>query len=183
MRNPPHARIGSTLPTYGIRHCERSEAIQLSCLPRDGLLRFARNDDKNGPAISPHVSREVWPARSALSEKGAGNAGRPMRPIAACAMSVVERTRVVRSHRKRPAFPAQWFTAYNALSPVTGFLATVACGCCRKLDASVGASGPHAFAVHKAGVLVSGAACVHRILSRVRDDLEPPLGGTGRGGL
>ena len=29
--------------------------------------------------------------------------------------------------------------------------------------------------------LVFGAACVHRILSRVRDDLEPPLCGTGRG--
>src|SRR5665647_33989 len=28
--------------------------------------------------------------------------------------------------------------------------------------------------------LVFGAACVHRILSRVRDDLEPPLCGTGR---
>ena len=25
----------------------------------------------------------------------------------------------------RPAFPAQWFTAYTALSPVIGFLATV----------------------------------------------------------
>src|SRR3982074_2662652 len=28
--------------------------------------------------------------------------------------------------------------------------------------------------------LVFGAACVHRILSRVCDDLEPPLFGTGR---
>jgi hypothetical protein len=39
------------------------------------------------------------------------------------------------------------FTAYFELSPVTGFLATVACGCCRQLDASTGASGPHDFAV------------------------------------
>ena len=39
------------------------------------------------------------------------------------------------------------FTAYSALSPVTGFVATVMGGCCRQLDASTGASGPHAFAV------------------------------------
>ena len=45
----------------------------------------------------------------------------------------------------------------------------------RELDASVGASGPHGFAVRKKSALVFGAACVHRILSRVRDDLEPPL--------
>jgi hypothetical protein len=45
----------------------------------------------------------------------------------------------------------------------------------RELDASVGASGPHDFTVRKPSALVFGAACVHRILSRVRDDLEPPL--------
>ena len=55
-----------------------------------------------------------------LQTKGAGNAGRPMRPIAACAMVVVERTRVSRSHRNHPAFPTQWFTAYCVLSPVLG---------------------------------------------------------------
>jgi hypothetical protein len=41
------------------------------------------------------------------------------------------------------------FTAYFALSPVTGFLATVAPKklASQELDASVGASGPHDFAV------------------------------------
>src|SRR4051794_7482945 len=39
------------------------------------------------------------------------------------------------------------FTAYSALSPVTGFLATVIHGLLRQLDASTGASGPHVFAV------------------------------------
>src|SRR3984893_12194048 len=47
---------------------------------------------------------------------------------AARAGVVVESTRVVRSHRNHPAFPAQWFTAYTVLSPVIGFLATVAGG-------------------------------------------------------
>jgi len=33
-----------------------------------------------------------------------------------------------RVYRNHPAFPAQWFTAYAVLSPVIGFLATVAGG-------------------------------------------------------
>jgi hypothetical protein len=45
----------------------------------------------------------------------------------------------------------------------------------RRLDASVGASGPYDFAVRKARVLVRNAACVHRIPPHVRDDRETPL--------
>jgi hypothetical protein len=48
-----------------------------------------------------------------------------------------------------PAFPAQWFCGFLRLSPVTGLIATVALEklASRELDASVGASGPHDFAV------------------------------------
>src|ERR1700730_7444806 len=71
-----------------------------------------------------------------------------MRPQAAYAMVVVERTRVVRSHRFHPAFPAQWFTAYIALSPATGlFCHRRPWSCLHELDTSVGVSGPHDFAV------------------------------------
>ena len=45
----------------------------------------------------------------------------------------------------------------------------------RQLDASVGASGPHGFAVREISAFVFGAARVHRIPPRVRDDREPPL--------
>src|ERR1700688_4923730 len=62
------------------------------------------------------------------STEGAGNAGRPMRPIAACAEVVELSTRVVRSHRHHPAFPTQWFTAYFVLFPAIGFLVTVTGG-------------------------------------------------------
>ena len=48
-----------------------------------------------------------------------------------------------------------------------------------ELDASVEASGPHDCAV-RIGAVRQKRQRVHRILSRVRDDLEPPLGGTGR---
>ncbi|WP_291688174.1 hypothetical protein [Bradyrhizobium sp.] len=45
--------------------------------------------------------------------------------------------------------PRNGFTAYFALSSVTGFLATVAPEklASQELDASIGASGPHDFAV------------------------------------
>ena len=85
-----------------------------------------------------------------LQSEGAGNAGRPMRPIAARAMVVVERTRVSQvTPAKHPAFPAQWF--YGLLRALPGdraFLSpSSAKTCFRELDASVEASGPHDFAV------------------------------------
>jgi hypothetical protein len=53
--------------------------------------------------------------------------------------------------RDIPAFPARWFTAYFALSPVNGFLATVARKklASHELDASIAAPGPHDFAVRE----------------------------------
>ena len=70
---------------------------------------------------------------------------------------------------------------YRALPGEPGFLATVAPEklASQELDASVGASGPHAFSVRLSAVRQKRIR-VHRILSRVRDDLEPPLCGTGR---
>jgi len=67
-------------------------------------------------------------------------------------------------------------TVSSALSPVTGL-------CChrhqrnlfRQLDASVGASGPHGFAVREPSAFVRSAARVHRIPPRVCDDRDAPL--------
>ena len=82
-----------------------------------------------------------------------------------------------------PGLPcAMVLTAYLVLSPVTGLV------CHRrladtsaKLDASVGASGPHDFAVRGSAPSSEAPPLVHRIPPRVRDDREPPLCGTGRG--
>jgi hypothetical protein len=52
-----------------------------------------------------------------------------------------------------PTLPAQWLTTYNALSSETGLVASVARGfVIRRLDARVGASGPHTFVVRKQSV-------------------------------
>ena len=48
------------LAIHGHRHCEEQsdEAIHLSVMPRDGLLRFARND---GERPEPPVTRSSAP--------------------------------------------------------------------------------------------------------------------------
>jgi hypothetical protein len=59
--------------------------------------------------------------------------------------------------------PARWFIAYSGLSPVTGlFCHRRLAGVTAKLDASVGASGPHGFAVRLKRIRQS-AIRVHRI--------------------
>ena len=93
------------------------------------------------------------------------------------------RTRAYRFSGGNPAFPAQWFTTYFALSPVIGLV------CHRhrqrlsyRLDASVEASGPHDFAVRFSAIR-QRRIHVHRIPSRIRDDRETPhLVGRDSGG-
>jgi len=71
------------------RHCERSEAIQLSFLLYDGLLRrFAPLNDgqTHFRDLAAGFARGFTGSFGPLRKEGAGNAGRPMRPIAACAM-------------------------------------------------------------------------------------------------
>ena len=81
--------------------------------------------------------------------EGAGNAGRPMRPIAACAMIVVERTRVSQVTPETPGIPrAMVYGLFRALPGDRAFLPPSSAGIAsRELDASVGASGPHDFTV------------------------------------
>jgi hypothetical protein len=59
-----------------------------------------------------------------------------------------------RVHRKRPAFPHAMVTAYTALSPVTGFVATVIPEklASQELDTSIGVPGPHGFTVRISAV-------------------------------
>jgi hypothetical protein len=84
-----------------------------------------------------------------LQTEGAGNAGRPMRPIAACAEVVVVGTRVVRSHRQTPGIPrAMVYGLCRTLPGDRAFLSPSPAGISsRRLDAGVEASGPYDFAV------------------------------------
>ena len=55
-----------------------------------------------------------------LRKEGTGNTGRSMHPQPRMQNKMSIRASSPRSHRFHPAFPAQWVTAYNGLSPVTG---------------------------------------------------------------
>jgi hypothetical protein len=71
-----------------------------------------------------------------------------MRPIAACALVTNKLTRVNQVTPESPGIPhAMVYGLLRALPGAPGFLATVACATSRRLDTSVGVSGPHAFAV------------------------------------
>jgi hypothetical protein len=85
--------------------------------------------------------------------EGAGKAGCALHPRSRVQNAHRIRTRAYRFSGGNPAFPARWFTAYFALSPVTGLF------CHRRrrnhfhqLDTSVGVSGPHDFAVRSCAV-------------------------------
>jgi hypothetical protein len=93
-------------------------------------------------------------------DRGCEERRMPVAPAASCALVSVESTRVTTSTPESPGVPARnGFTTYFELSPVTGLfchrrLTDVRCiptrlgGCTSaRLDASVGASGPHDFAV------------------------------------
>jgi hypothetical protein len=91
--------------------------------------------------------------------EGVGNAGCPLHPRPRVHFVLVERTRAATSTPESPGIPARnGFTTYFVLSPVTGLfchrrlqiwscLSPVGPTQLCELDASVGASGPHDFAV------------------------------------
>ena len=93
-----------------------------------------------------------------------------------CKVHRRKRTRAYRFSGGNPAFPAQWFTAYFVLSPVTGFLATVT-----SQDSSRETWRQHRGARTtrlrrpQESTLRLARRRVHRISPRVRDDREPPL--------
>ena len=107
--------------------------------------------------------------------EGAGKAGCTLHPRSRAQIDKRKRTRAYRFSGGNPAFPARWFTAYFVLSPVTGLFATVIWRIDHRLDASIGASGPHDFAVRLDAVRQQHFS-VHRIPPRVRDDRDTPLG-------
>jgi hypothetical protein len=107
--------------------------------------------------------------------EGVGNAGCPVHPqprVRNGSKNAHEYSQ--RVHRNRPASPRNGLRLIPRSPWRPGFLATIAGGLIRRLDTSVGVSGPHGFAVRKPSALVSRAARVHRIQPRVRDDRDTP---------
>jgi hypothetical protein len=145
--------------------CQRSKRPPPPTPPRHAQGRVGGGEKSvHDFTISPHgFLREVFIYSRPLRIEGAGNAGRPMRPIAACAMAVVERTRVSRSHRNHPAFPTQWFTDYTVLSPVLrAFWPPSSALLIANLTPASGCQ-DHTSSPSASGALVLSAIGVHRI--------------------
>src|SRR2546430_10197654 len=140
-------------------------------------------------------------------KEGVGNAGCPLHPRSRVHLVAVERTRVTTSTPESPGIPARnGFNGFlrallgdRACLPPSSAdmfcLSPVGPTRLRELDASVGASGPHDFAVRcnisrrhavdrsrihrtRPATISRAKRCrVHRIPRRVRDDRDTPLCG------
>src|SRR6476659_6377775 len=118
-----------------------------------------------------------------LKTEGAGKTGCALHPRSRVQMHKRKRTRAYRFSGGNPAFPAQWFTAYFELSPVTGLLppSSLRSLLLAKLSASTGAPGPHDFAVRELSCVAFVFASVASTASHptfVTIAIRPSLGET-----
>ena len=131
---------------------------------------------------SPGVCQEFPPSPN----RGRRECRAPGAPAAARAMvASKEAHALVRSHRKHPAFPAQWFydlfralpgdRAFLPPSPLRSLLLKNLTPASRRQDHTTSPSASRA--------LVRSALRVHRIPSRVRDDRDTPLEWDGMTGI
>ena len=134
-------------------------SLALTCPGRrDVNFRF---NCQTAEDMHPHSRDTMRPGLASVSpalaeQRAQGKPGARCTRGLVCNLHKKMRTRAYRFSGGIPAFPARWFTAYSALSLVTG----LSChhhrrDTSRQLDASVGASGPHGFAVRLARARLS----------------------------
>jgi hypothetical protein len=159
------------------------------CLSQAMTLRNSDSIVIQREDVRPHSRGALRPSFASIAALD-NNKRAQGKPDARCTRGLVcktctkKRTRAYRFSGGNPAFPAQWFTAYSALSPVTGL------SCHRRqrevlLPANLTpASGrqDHTASPSARVTLVSRNFRVHRIPPRVRDDREPPLSSGETGG-
>ena len=145
------------------RHCERSEAIHSLCRDMDCFAALAMTVDIVSP--SRGADRPRFASSFALLRELRAQG----RPGARCTRGLACNLRTTkRAHEHTGAAGAfrpslrNGFTAYFELSPVNGFLATVAARRCAppRLSASTAASGPHDFAVRVRRVRLRAIASI-----------------------
>ena len=150
-----------------------------------GISRFrvwsfgpSRNDGGQAPTISRRDASELCPNFGPPKSEGAGNAGRRCARSRACR---IVNTRV--SHHGHTGLtrhsPRNGFNGFLRALPGDRACLPPSSAVVRRLDTSVGASGPHDFAVRLSAVR-QRRRHVHHIPPRVRDDRDTPLCGVGR---
>jgi hypothetical protein len=163
--------------------CFAEPVIRRRCAPTGWLAMTGGCSSAHSISISKHdftISRLDFPEvcyRISLPsiQRAQGMPGARCTRGLVCKLHKKMRTRAYRFSGGIRHSLRNGFTAYIVLSP-----ADRACchrhqrNCFHQLDASIGASGPHDFAVRISAVR-QGRIHVHRIPSRVRDDRETPL--------
>src|SRR6202790_2093571 len=129
--------------------------------------------------MRPHSRGAMRPGFAFISisrpKEGAGNAGRPMRPIAACAMVEVERTRVSQVTPESPGIPrAVVYDLFRARPGDRAFLPPSPALLSANLTPASGCQA-HTASPSATTALVIPRHRAPRIPPRVRDDREPPL--------
>ena len=151
------------------------------CCSRATIVAFRQPSiDGRELAVSRRGAPEVCNSSPSKTE-GAGKAGCPLHPRPRA--QSVESTRVSHhGHAGSPGIPrAMVLTVSFALSPATGLVChrrpqeTCKKLASRELDASVGASGPHDFAVRNVALSSLAPPASIASLPYVRDDRETPL--------
>jgi len=137
--HPPSPEGGASAD----KSAPRNDAVKFRFKFQTADTRRADTASRSRGTIRPSVASIFL----TLSIRGRGEAGRPMRPIAACAMIVVEGTRVSQVTPESPGIPRAMVYGLYVISPAIGSFATVTCGTYRRLDTSTEMSGPHDFAV------------------------------------
>jgi hypothetical protein len=169
-----------------MRNCASEIGVRLRSLVRDDGCKFNYQTARGyASAFSRREAPELC-VRLPPSQTTRGRREDRMRaaPAVSCATMHKKTHTSIQVQRRHPAFPAQWFTAYSVLAPVTGL------SCHRHprevlLPANLTpASGCQAHTASPSAqvTLVSRNISVHRIPPRVRDDRDPPLssGETGK---
>jgi hypothetical protein len=171
----PQRKSGLLPPSLvELRRTRSSRSLSSGAHSRDPLA--PRND-----VDTASRSRRMFCARYSFislpsSVRGRGEAGRPMRPIAACANVVVERTRVSQVTPESPGTPrAVVYSLSRALPGDQTWSCHRHRRCLnRRLDASLEASGPHAFAVRLTRHSSKARSTATASPPHVRDDRERP---------
>jgi hypothetical protein len=119
--------------------------------------------NSHGFAISPHMREFCHQRPSEI--RGRRECRAHAAPAASRAKSKKHTSVVTTVTPETPGIPrAMVLTVSFVLSRVTGLVCHPRRrSCLHRLDSSVGASGPHDFAVRETSALVSSAICVHRI--------------------
>ena len=165
-------------------HISNSQAV-IASAAKQSIEPLEERMDCRVASLLAMTADTASPARDALRPRFTGNL-RPQKnrgrrecrmraaPAVSCAMCTGSAHTSIQGSGEHPTFPAQWL--YGLLRALPGEPSTFA-----TVDASIGASGPHDFAVRVSTVRYRHLR-VHRIPPHVRDDHDTPLlsGETGR---